>query len=159
MAEHTIPSVVTSRRAAGASLATWKGLRYRPRAVLRRLARTLILIVALFGILPGGDMIVEQVVELAGHGHFAHTVPGEADPFAAEHGCSPAEQNCSCPHAQASMASARAEAGAFPTAEWITWMVDSDRAGRRPASARRRPEQDRIPANRATAPPTPPANA
>lgn len=124
-----------------------------------RLARLLVLLSVVFGILPGGELLLEQVVELAGHGHFAHSVPGEADPFAAEHGCGPTESNCSCPHAQPSTSQGRSEAGAFPTDHWLTWMLDAERAGRRPASARRRAEHDRVPANRATAPPTPPANA
>lgn len=127
--------------------------------MLRRLARTLLLLAAVFGILPGGEMVVEQVTELAGHGHFAHSVPGEVDPFAAEHGCGPAEQNCSCPHAQPTTAQGRAEAGAFPMDNWLTWMLDAQRAGRRPASARQFGENDRVPANLSTAPPTPPANA
>ena len=127
--------------------------------MLRRLARNLLLLVAVFGIFPGGEMVLEQVTELLGHGHFAHTVPGEADPFAAEHGCTPAEQNCSCPHAQPSTAQGRAEAGAFPTDNWLTWMLDAERIGRRPASARGPSGNDIAPANRSTAPPTPPANA
>ena len=127
--------------------------------MLRRLARTLLLLVTVFGILPGGEFFVEQLVELVGHGHLAHTVPGEPDPFAAEHGCGPTEQNCQCPHAQASTAHGRSEAGAFPTDHWLTWMLDAERAGRRPASERRHFEHDRVPANLATAPPTPPANA
>lgn len=127
--------------------------------MFRRLARAVVVLVALLGILPGGEMIVEHLVELAGHGHLAHSVPGEVDPFAAEHGCSPAEQNCSCPHAQASTDAGRAEAGAYPLAVWTTWMLDAERAGRRPTSARQRAENDRLPANHANAPPTPPANA
>lgn len=129
-----------------------------PRLVLR-LARLLVLLSVVFGILPGGELLLEQVVELVGHGHFAHSVPGEADPFAAEHGCGPTESNCSCPHAQPSTSQGRSEAGAFPTDHWLTWMLDAERLGRRPASARRHPEHDRVPANLATAPPTPPANA
>lgn len=113
----------------------------------------------MLGMLPGTELLVEHVVELVGHGHLAHTVAGEADPFAAEHGCSPAEPNCSCPHAQPTTTQSRSEAGAFPTDHWLTWVLDAERAGRRPASARRQGEHDRIPANRATAPPTPPANA
>lgn len=127
--------------------------------MLRRLARTLLLLSVVLGILPGADLVVEQVVELVGHGHFAHSVPGEPDPFAAEHGCGPAEPNCSCPHAQPSTAQGKVQAGAFPTDHWLTSMLDAERAGRRPASARRQAEHDRIPANRSTAPPTPPANA
>ena len=127
--------------------------------MLRRLARNLLLLVAVFGIFPGGEMVLEQVTELLGHGHFAHTVPGEADPFAAEHGCGPAEQNCQCPHAQLATAQGRAEAGAFPTDHWLTWMLDAARAGRHPVSARGPSGNDIAPANRSTAPPTPPANA
>lgn len=129
------------------------------RHVIRRLARTLLLLATVFGILPGGEMVVEQVTELARHGHPAHSVPGEPDPFAAQHGCSPAEQNCSCPHAQPTTAHGKAEAGAFPQDHWLTWMLESERAARRPASARRQVENEVAPANRSTAPPTPPANA
>ncbi len=127
--------------------------------MIRRLLRTLLILVSVLGILPGSELLVEQVTELLGHGHFAHTVHGEADPFAAEHGCGPAEQNCPCPHAQLTTAQGRAEAGAFPTDHWLTWMLDAERAGRRPASARHPGGNDIAPANRSTAPPTPPANA
>jgi hypothetical protein len=127
--------------------------------MLRRLARNLLLLAAVYGVLPGGELVVEQVTELVGHGHFAHSIAGEVDPFAAEHGCTPAEQNCSCPHAQPSTAQGKAEAGAFPNDHWLTWMLDAARAGRRPASARRVSSNDVAPANRSTAPPTPPANA
>lgn len=139
-------------------LARSNGVRYL-RAIVLRLARILVLLSAVFGILPGTALLVEQVVELAGHGHLAHTVPGEPDPFAAEHGCTPSEQNCSCPHAQPTTAQVRSEVGAFPTDHWLTWVLDAERAGRRPASARRRAEHERVPAHLATAPPTPPANA
>lgn len=127
--------------------------------MIRSLARTLVLLAVVLGILPGGELVLENVTELVRHGHPAHSVPGEVDPFAAEHGCTPAEQNCSCPHAQPGTAQGKAEAGAFPTDHWLTWMLDAERAGRRPASARGIPGNDIPPANRSTAPPTPPANA
>lgn len=129
------------------------------RPMIRRLLRALLMLVSVFGILPGSVLLVEQVTELLGHGHFAHSVPGEPDPFAAEHGCGPAEQNCQCPHAQLTTAQAKAEADAFPTDHWLTWMLDAERAGRRTAAARRVSSNDIAPANRSTAPPTPPANA
>ena len=127
--------------------------------MLRRLLRHLVLLIAVFGLMPGAERALEQVIELVGHGHFAHTVPGEPDPFAAEHGCTPAEPNGSCGHSQASAMQAKAEAGAFPGDRWLTWMMDSERAGRRPASVRHPLTNDVAPANRSTAPPTPPANA
>lgn len=127
--------------------------------MIRRFLLTLLILVSVLGILPGSELLVEQVSELVRHGHPAHSVPGESDPFAAEHGCGPAEQNCPCPHAQLTTAQGKAEAGAFPTDPWLTWMLDAERAGRRHASARRASGNDIAPANRSTAPPTPPANA
>ena len=113
----------------------------------------------LLGLMPGVNEALEQVTELVAHGHPAHSVPGEADPLAAEHGCSPSQHACPCHESQASSMQAKAEAGAFPTDHWLTWMVDAERVGRRPASARRVSGNDRVPANLSTAPPTPPANA
>lgn len=150
---------VTVRKPTTGRVAPSRASRYRRSAVIRRLARTLVLLAVALGMFPGGELLVEHVTELARHGHPAHSVPGEPDPFAAQHGCSPAEQNCSCPHAQPTTAHGKAEAGAFPQDHWLTWMLESERAARRPASARRQVENEVAPANRSTAPPTPPANA
>ena len=127
--------------------------------MIRRLLRTLLIVVLLLGILPGSELLVEHVSELVRHGHPAHSVPGEADPYAAEHGCSPSQHACPCHESQASSTQGKAGAGAFPTDHWLTWMLDAERAGRRPASARQPSGNDIAPANRSTAPPTPPANA
>ena len=129
------------------------------RPMIRRFLRHLLILVSVLGILPGSELLVEHVSELVRHGHPAHSVPGEADPRAAEHGCSPIQHACPCHHSQASSTQAKAQAGAFPTDHWLTWMLDAERVGRRPASARGPSGNDIAPANRSTAPPTPPANA
>lgn len=127
--------------------------------MIRRFLRTLVLVAAVLGLLPGADAIVEQVTELVVHGHPAHSVPGEVDPLAVEHGCTPSRHACPCHESQASSLQAKAEVGAFPTDHWLTWMLDAERVGRRPASARLPGRNDIAPANRSIAPPTPPANA
>lgn len=128
--------------------------------MLRRLARTLILLFAVYGLVPGGERAIEQVVELVGHGHLAHTVPDEPDPFASEHGCTPAEPNCECAHAQPTAPYARAEARpVLPGEHLVLWLLDADSDARNPSSGRRFAGDDVPPANRSTAPPTPPANA
>lgn len=133
-------------------------LSYEFEPMIFRVARTLFFLISVFGFFPGGEIVVEQVKELVSHGHFAHTVPGEADPFAAEHGCGPAEQNCSCAHAQPTMTQQRADSAAFPADPWLTWMLDAQRASR-PGAAQWFGTNEVPPANRANAPPTPPANA
>lgn len=127
--------------------------------MLRRLLRTLVVLVAALGILPGSELLIENASELIGHGHFAHSARDKAEPFNAEHGCSPAERNCPCPHAQLTMAQGKAEVAAFPQDHWLTWTLDVERAGRRSDSIRRFRGSDVAPANRSTAPPTPPAKA
>ena len=127
--------------------------------MIRRFLHHLLILVSVLGILPGSELLVEHVSELVRHGHPAHSVPGEADPHAAEHGCSSTQHACPCHNSQASSTQAKAQAGSFPTEHWLTWMLDAERAGRRPGSAGHPRGNDIAPANRSTAPPTPPANA
>ena len=68
--------------------------------MLRRLARNLLLLVAVLGLMPGVNEALEQAAELIEHGHPAHTVPGEAHPLAAEHGCTPVQHQCPCHQGQ-----------------------------------------------------------
>ena len=126
--------------------------------MLRRLARNLLLLVAVLGLMPGVNEALEQAAELIEHGHPAHTVPGEAHPLAAEHGCTPVQHQCPC-HEGQSVDMRGAMAGGPSAENWLTWMLDAERVGRRPASARGPSGNDIAPANRSTAPPTPPANA
>lgn len=135
--------------------------------MLRRLARALVLLIAVSGLIPGARALVEQAVALAATGHFAASVPGDADlccaedgcPCCAEHGCAPSGQTCACPHVQPGTEQGRAEVCAFPSDHWAALNLASERPVRRAPSARRFSPNDRVPANRATAPPTPPANA
>jgi hypothetical protein len=126
--------------------------------MLRRLARTLLVLVAVLGLLPGVNEALEHLGELIEHGHLAHSVPGEHDPFGEEHGCTPVQHQCPC-HEGQSVAYSIYGVGAADHAEWLTWMMDADRARLRATSARGPIGNDLAPANRSTAPPTPPANA
>ncbi|MFZ5480813.1 MAG: hypothetical protein ACOZNI_28895 [Myxococcota bacterium] len=126
--------------------------------MLRRLARTLLLLVAALGLLPGVSEAAEQVAELVTHGHPAHSAPGEVDPLAGEHGCSPVEHRCPCHESQSLSLNGAYGAGA-PAGAWLTWMLDADQARRRARSARRPATAELVAASRATGPPTPPPNA
>lgn len=139
-------------------LAPLDPLRYPSTVVLRRLARRLLLLVAVLGLMPGVDEIVEQVAELAEHHHLAHSVPGEADPLGEEHGCSPVEHHCRCHQGQSVELrdSGRLGAGA---PMWLTWMLDMPGVRVRADNAASPGVSDRLAQSRANAPPTPPPNA
>lgn len=64
--------------------------------MIRRLSRNLLVLLAILGLLPGAGGLVEHVVELLAHGHAAHSVEGEHDPLADEHGCTPVQHHCPC---------------------------------------------------------------
>ncbi len=126
--------------------------------MLRRLTRTLLLLVAVLGLMPGVNEAVEHLAEFIGHGHPAHSVPGEHDPLADEHGCTPVQHQCPC-HEGQSVAHDSFTIGAARHAEWLTWMIGSDRA-RLPATNGRTPHaHDMLPRSAAHGPPTPPPNA
>lgn len=126
--------------------------------MLRRLARTLLLLLAVLGLVPGMYEAVEQIAELVEHGHPAHSVPGEHDPFADEHGCTPIQHQCPC-HEGQSVAHYRYAVGAANHAEWLTWMMDVDHARLRATNARHSSVNDALPRSLAHGPPTPPPNA
>lgn len=126
--------------------------------MLRRLARTLLLLLAVLGLLPGASQAMEQIAELIEHGHPAHSVPGEPDRFADEHGCTPLQHQCPC-HEGQSVAQHGYSVGAANHAEWLTWMMDVDHARLRAMNARHSSVNDALPRSLAHGPPTPPPNA
>lgn len=131
---------------------------YADPPMLRRLARTLLLLLAVLGLLPGASQAMEQIAELIEHGHPAHSVPGEPDRFADEHGCTPIQHQCPC-HEGQSVAYNRYAVGAANHAEWLTWMMDVDLARLRAMNARHPSVNDALPRSLAHGPPTPPPNA
>ena len=68
-----------------ASLPRFRYCRDSMHRVLRRLFRAWLVALAVFAAIPGSAEALEQLVELVGHGHPAHSVPGEADRFCIEH--------------------------------------------------------------------------
>ena len=125
--------------------------------MLVRLARRLLLLVAVLGLMPGFDAAMEALVELADHGHAAHSVPGEPDPLAEEHGCTPVEHHCPC-HAAEPVLLGRAGQLAARPPEGLALHLDPRPPRRAPARrAPLGPDARRL--TRATAPPTPPPNA
>ena len=126
--------------------------------MLRRLARFLVLLVAVLGLMPGVDELAEQVGELIEHHHLAHSVPGEADPLGEEHGCTPVEHHCRCHQGQSFelRESGRIGAGA---PMWLTWMMETPGQRGRENSGTRLATDDLLAIYRANAPPTPPPNA
>lgn len=126
--------------------------------MFRRLARTLLLTLAVLGLIPGMNEAVEQLAELVGHGHLAHTVPDEHDPLADEHGCTPVQHHCPCHQGQTAGYHDYA-AEAANSAQWLTWMLDADLAPRRATDPRRPHGNDELPRSSARGPPTPPPNA
>ncbi len=129
---------------------------YRMTIVVRRLFRTLFLLVGVLGLVPGANGALEQLVERIAHGHAAHSVAGEHDALAAEHGCTPLQHHCPCHESQSI---ALASFSQSPAAEqWLTLMLEPDpvryaAVGRTPSS------NDTQRAVGANAPPTPPPNA
>ncbi|MFZ5479470.1 MAG: hypothetical protein ACOZNI_22080 [Myxococcota bacterium] len=64
--------------------------------MLRRLLRTLVLLLAVIGLCPGVSELVENLGELAEHGHFAHEVAEAPARAHAEHGCTAMSHGCGC---------------------------------------------------------------
>ena len=124
--------------------------------MLRRLARILILLIAVLGLMPGLHEATERAMELA-----TGSEPADVDPFCAEHGCTPCEDpGCACHacicHTSSTVAEYPGTTEAAP--DWHALMLDA------PSLARRgEPDQinrgDAQIVSRATAPPTPPPNA
>jgi hypothetical protein len=126
--------------------------------MLRRLVQTLLVLIAVVGLLPGVNEAVEHIAEFIEHGHLAHSVPGEHDPLADEHGCTPVQHQCPC-HEGQSVAYDGVTVGAASHAEWLTWMIGSDSARLRATTARTPHANDMLPRPAAHGPPTPPPNA
>lgn len=124
-----------------------------------RCARNLLAFVAFLGLLPGFNLVVEQLAELVQHGHLAHTVRGEADPLGEEHGCNPIEHHCPCHRGGQSAELGRLVDGGTVAPLWLTWMIDFPDPRRRHLSQDWPRATDRLVASRSTAPPTPPPNA
>lgn len=132
--------------------------RVSARVVVLRLLRTLVVFAAMVGIVPGAEEILEQVAELAQHGHPAHSVPEDLN-HSVEHGCTPVQHACPC-HESAPTTGTTASVTLTATAEWLTLMIEGPAELRSPDELRRRMNRaDLDPSSRATAPPTPPPNA
>lgn len=126
--------------------------------MLRRPLQILLAFVLSLGLVPGLGELVEQAVELAHHGHFAHSVAGERGPDHVENGCSPVHHTCPCHEgAPSTVAGLMIEQPRFE--EWLTAMIRVDELPRPASPDHARPVEPLAPTNRATAPPTPPPNA
>jgi hypothetical protein len=125
--------------------------------VFRRLARILVLLVAVFGLVPGiRDAAERAVVELA-----TGSAPADTDPSCVDHGCTPCEDpGCAC-HGCVSRTSSTVTAPPATTdaaPDWLTLMLYAPPLPRRGAPDSINHGDAQIVA-RATAPPTPPPNA
>ena len=126
--------------------------------MLRRPLQILLAFVLILGLIPGLGEVIEQGVELARHGHFAHSIAGERGPDHVENGCSPIQHSCPCHHGSPSSAvGLQIEQPRFE--EWLTAMIRADELPRPSSLDHARPVEPLAPTNRATAPPTPPPNA
>lgn len=140
------------------SMAPVAEARYAVQPMFRRLTRTLLVFIAVLGLLPGVSEMVEHVAELIEHGHPAHSVPGEHDPLGDEHGCTPLQHQCPC-HVGQSVAYYGYGVRAADHAEWLTWMIDRPMARRHATDGRHPSVDDTMPRPLAHGPPTPPPNA
>ncbi len=126
--------------------------------MLPRLLRTLLALLLILGLVPGLGEVVEQVVELASHGHFAHSLASERGPDHVETGCTPVHHTCPCHEgAPTTAAGLRMEQPRFE--DWLTSMIRADELPRPSSPDHARPPELLAPTNQATAPPTPPPNA
>lgn len=121
-----------------------------------RLARTLLLLLAVLGMMPGVEELVEQLAERIVHGHPAHSTPGEPDLFCAEQDCGPCTgPACAC-HAVPSVVT-DSSGGSWLSPSWLAFV---ERPGTHRNSA---PSHPPAPETRfsfpAQGPPTPPPNA
>lgn len=126
--------------------------------MFRRLLTTVFALLALGGLLPGAREVVEHLGEWVEHGHLAHSEPGENDPYADEHGCSPIQHRCPC-HEGQSVAVYALSAGANWSAEWLTWTLPRVHVRAVPPLINFVAESAPLYLSRANAPPTPPPNA
>lgn len=132
---------------------------YGPVAVFRRLLRTFVLLIAVLGLLPDATWAVVEVAGLIAGEPVSTGGSDEADPVAAERGCTPISHVCPCHQSQGASAQAKPEAGSFSSDHWLAWMLEHPQSARQVPQGRRLVGNDLPPANRSTAPPTPPANA
>lgn len=125
--------------------------------MFRRFARILLPLMAILAMMPGFGEAVEHLAELLEHGHAAHTVVGEHDPLAAEHGCTPIQHQCPCHEAPPSSLVQRL-AATQQAPMWLLWAEGPARAPQ-PGGKAWSPHADFPLSSRAIAPPTPPPNA
>ncbi|HND34655.1 MAG TPA: hypothetical protein PLA94_31845 [Myxococcota bacterium] len=120
-----------------------------------RLARCLLLLLAVLGMMPGVEELVEELAEQIAHGHPAHSSPHEPDLFCAEQDCGPCSgPACAC-HAVPSAVAENTKVD-WLSPSWLTFIEAS--ANSQPP----RPRHPDRPALRfdfpAPGPPTPPPN-
>ncbi len=138
------------------ALAPPRPLDYAP-FVIRHVLQTLLALLLVIGLVPGLAELVEQAVELAHHGHFAHSVEGEHVPDHAENGCTPVQHTCGChTNSPSSSLSLTTEQPRF--LDGLLWSIPG-RAVRRAALDHPRLPELLAPTSWAAAPPTPPPNA
>jgi len=126
--------------------------------VIRRFAALVLVCLAVAGLLPGAREAIEHLGEWVEHGHLAHSIPGEHDPYADEHGCTPIQHRCPC-HEGQSVAVYSLVAGANWSAEWLVWMLPSKAARAAVPAVQFARQTAPLYLSRANAPPTPPPNA
>ena len=125
--------------------------------MIRRALQTLLALLLVIGLVPGLAELVEQAVELAHHGHFAHSIAGEQVPDHAETGCTPVQHTCGChPSSPGSTLSLTTEQPRF--LDGLLWSIPG-RAVRRAALDHPRLPELLAPTSWAAAPPTPPPHA
>ena len=128
--------------------------------MLRRLSRYCLLLVAILGALLGEGELMEQVVELAGHGHPPHSVPDKVDPFCNEQGETPCEgPSCVCHSTTSAVSLCLVETVALFESGWEIRLHDDASLIASGGLARRPFASVDAPRDRANAPPTPPPNA
>lgn len=125
--------------------------------MLRSIAQILLLLFAVLATTPGASELVENVVERLQHGHPAHSVPGEEDPFCADEGSAPCKgPSCEC-HVGAGIFLVELGAESGIRVEWTSLAMAG--ALRPKASGEPRVRwSDVCPNARSNAPPTPPPN-
>ena len=128
--------------------------------MLRRLSRFCLLLLAVLSAALGTGELIEQAVELAGHGHPAHSVPDEVDPFCSEQGEAPCEgATCVCHSTTSAVSLGMVQTVTLFESGWEIRLDDDASLIASGGLARRPFASVDAPRNRANAPPTPPPNA
>lgn len=119
--------------------------------------RSLMLLVALLGLLPGVNEALEHVAELVQHGHVAHSSGDEHHALEGEHGCTPVQHHCGCHATQSATLADLGAWAAYPQGTTV-WLVPTPPPAGDSTPSSPLLRDDRAPRTRALTPPTPPPN-